>query len=244
MKLSALLILCAVLTLQVSARTFTNTKGKELVAEITTADHKSVTLKLSSGKFSKIQLSQLSAADQEFVQNWIAQQLPKLRVTPQFVRSNRVPRATATSPEVNGERVQVLELSVHFESWDEVRDIKDAELKYILVGRSMSQKERYKILAVQRAEFSVEPAGETTVDFKKVNNFYDDNPSAGKGARCVGYVLYATRKSDGRTIYASASSPILKKHLSSIATFNTGEEVDNNFIKIPDPDESESITVK
>jgi len=54
-----------------SARTWTNTSGKSVEAEIVTADTHAVTL-LAKGKEFKIKLKTLSAADQLFCEEWIA----------------------------------------------------------------------------------------------------------------------------------------------------------------------------
>jgi hypothetical protein len=252
MKRSALVLLCALLTLPVTARTFTNKEGKTIEAEITTADTKTVTLKLLDGTTSRINLDQLSEADLTFVKAWLTDKIPDLRITPNFVRSNRdIKNGSSSYSDGNdSRRIQVLDLSVHFESWDKTTGIDDAQLTYILVGRSMEARSRYKILAVQNTDFSIAPAGQASVDFKTVKNFYDDSPNSGAGARCVGYVLYAKRKSDAREIHASASSPLLEKAIQTIVTLKAGEETDDNFIKILDPEESASrdksgvITVK
>jgi hypothetical protein len=97
----------------------------------------------------------------------------------------------------------------------------------------MEKRGEYKILAVQKAGFKLSPAGETRVDFKTVKNYYEDGSNYGKGARCVGYVLYASRKSDGREVHASASTPVLEKAIPSIIALNVGEVTDENFVKIP-----------
>ena len=141
-------------------------------------------------------------------------------------------------------------MSIEIETWDPAVGIDDGELKYILVGRSMDERNQYKILAIQSADFQLPPAGRTTTSFKTVRNFYDNTPGHARGARCVGYVLYATRKSDQRELHASASSPILKDAIYSIIALRTGEETDDNFLKIPEPvdrkatDEDSVITVE
>lgn len=228
--LSSLLL---ALVLPTAARTFTNHEGATINAEVKSATATTVTLQLSTGKLSTITLDLLSEADQDFIRTWRATQLPDVRITPTFVRSNRDPRdASSTSIyEKDSRQVQVLDLSVHLETWDQGQGIENGELQYILVGRSTAKRGRYKILAVQQADFKLPPAGETEVKFKRVQNFYDDG-SYKKGARCIGYVLYAKRKSDGREIHASASSPVLKKAIYSIIALKTGEETDNNFVKL------------
>ena len=83
------------------------------------------------------------------MKSWAESRLPGLRVTPNFVRSNRDIRRTGAVENKDHRQIQVLDLSVQFESWDPTRGIDEAELTYVLVGRSMERRDRYKILAVQ-----------------------------------------------------------------------------------------------
>ena len=244
MNLAVISSLCALalLTPHSVARTFTNTEGKSIEAQIVSATDKDVTLKLPSGKTSTVLLSNLSHADQDHVKSWIEEKVPDVRVTPNFVRSNRDTnkeldegggfRKRFDDKERGGRQVQVLELNVELETWDKARGV-EGQLRYILVGRSLETRGQYKILAVQTEDFNLPPGGDTTVEFTKVENFYEDGQNRGRGARCVGYVLYATRKSDGREIHASASSPILKDAIHSIISLPAGEVTDDSFIKIP-----------
>lgn len=221
------------------ARTFTSLKGIAIEAEISSATSTNVTLKLADGSKTTVGLDQLIPADREHIRTWLAAHVPDIRVTPKFVRSTRTPREASGARSAN-RRVQVLDMSIELETWDPSIGIDDGELKYILVGRSMGKRNQYKILAVQSTDFALRPAGQTTARFKTVQNFYDDNPDRGRGARCVGYVLYATRKSDGRELHASASSPSLGEAIPSIITLQAGEVTDDQFIKIPEPTGTES----
>ena len=126
-------------------------------------------------------------------------------------------------------------MSVEIESWDTDRGMEDGELIFTLVGRSMEHRNRYKILAVQSAEFTVPPGGRTKVEFKTVENYFEDNKDKSRGARCVGYVLHAKRRSDGREVYSSGSSSVLEKAIPAIVGLQAGEETDDDFVPIPDP---------
>jgi hypothetical protein len=250
MNVAVIFSLCTLLTLPVTARIFTSITGKTIEAEIIAATDQSVTLKLSSGKTSKATLDKFSKADQAHVKAWLADKLPDVRVTPKFVRANRDAGATSSSFFFDDDRkVQVLDLSVHLETWDKARGV-EGEIKYVLVGRSLAKRGQHKILAVQSADFTLAPAGQANVDFKTVKNYYEDGDYSTRGARCIGYVLYACRKSDGREVYSSASTPVLGNAIHSIIALKTGEETDENFIKIPNPRRSKKgkdadvITIK
>ena len=84
-------------------------------------------------------------------------------------------------------------------------------------------------------------AGRVPTSFKTVRNFYDDSPGNSRGARCVGYVLFATRKSDQRELHASASSPLLQDAIYSIINLQTGEETDDKFSRIPELTDTKGV---
>ncbi len=93
-----------------TARPFTNSAGKTIEAEIGSATATTVTLKLPSGRKAKVQLSILSAADQKFVRDWVANRVPRLRVTPKLIRSNRDDEHSDYYDE--GRQVQLLKMTV------------------------------------------------------------------------------------------------------------------------------------
>ena len=232
------LLLGVFLAAAASARTFTSLKGVSIQAEIASATATSVTLREPSGNKVTVALDQLVAADRNFVQLWLAENVPELRVTPRFVRSTRTPRGDASGThnyDAGGKQAQVLNMSVELESWDTDTGLEDGELIYTLVGRSMEHRSRYKILAVQTSEFSVPPSGRTKVEFKTVENYFEDSKNRARGARCVGYVLYAKRRSDNREVYSTASSALLQKAIHAIVGLQPGEETDDEFVPIPDP---------
>lgn len=64
------LMVAAMAFAQAEMRTWTNTKGKTVEAEIQKKDSSKVTLKLENGKTATIKLSDLSKEDKEFVESW------------------------------------------------------------------------------------------------------------------------------------------------------------------------------
>lgn len=232
MYFPALLALCLLLAIPANARTFTNTAGKTIEAEIINATMTTVTLKLASGKKSNLKLSLLSEADQKHVKKWLAEKLPSVRVTPNFVRSNR-DEGSASDFWDDDTQIQVLKMTVEIENFDKAKQIEGGEFSYILVGRDLRSRNQYKILAVQKADLDLLPNDSSELTFKTVKNVYEDSGYYKRGAKCIGYVLYAKRKSDDREIYASASTPILERGIHSIINLKAGEMTDSNFIKIP-----------
>jgi hypothetical protein len=231
------LLLGAMLPEAASARTFTSVKGVNIQAEIATATATSVTLKEPSGNKVTVSVDQLVPADRNYIQLWLTKNVPEIRVTPNFVRSTRTPHdnSSGNRPAKGGKQVQVLNMSVEIESWDTDHGLPDGELVYTLIGRSMEHRNRYKILAVQSSDFSVPPSGRTKVEFKTVENYFEDHQDKSRGSRCVGYVLLAKRRSDNREVWSNASSAILKKSIPAIARLQAGEETDDEFVPIPDP---------
>lgn len=221
------------------ARTFTSLKGVSIEAEVVAATATNVTLKEPSGNKVTVSLDQLVAADRNYVQLWLTKNLPQIRVTPSFVRSTKSPRvkSAGNNNSKGGKQVQVqvLNMSVDIESWDTDQGLADGELVYTLIGRSMEHRNRYKILAVQNSPFSVAPSGKTKVEFKTVENYFEDHKDKARGARCVGYVLMAKRCSDNREVWSTASSAALEEAIATIVQLPAGEETDTDFVPIPDP---------
>ena len=209
-----------------TARPFTNTAGKTIEAEIESATATTVTLELPSGKKAKIPLNSLSEADQKFVKDWVANRTPRLRVTPNLVRSNK-----DADYYDDGRQLQSLKMSIEVENDDYITPLGDSELKYILVGRSLRNTKEYKILAVQTAPFKLGLKQKTTLKFKTVKNTYDDGRYYKTGHKCVGYVLYATRKSDGRKLYSFGSTKILKESIFNIVNLESGDLTGDSFMK-------------
>lgn len=214
-----------------TARPFTNTEGKTIEAAIVGASAGVVTLKLPSGKTARVPLETLSEPDRKFVELWLKDRIPRLRVTPKLIRANRDDdRGIYYFDEER--QLQVLNMTVEVENEDNRQDLDDSELKYILVGRSVVDRHQYKILAVQRASFDLGTQQTSTITFKTVKNIYNDGDYNKGGHRCIGYVLHATRKSDGREVYAHASTTILEQALLNIVELKSGDLTDDNFIKL------------
>ena len=70
MKKAALCPLVLLIALHAGARTFTDTKGRTLEAEIQKVEGTGVTLRKADGQVAFVPLALLSAADQEFVKAW------------------------------------------------------------------------------------------------------------------------------------------------------------------------------
>lgn len=210
-------------------RVFTNTDGKRISAELVESDGTMVTLKIEGTRIARIPMASLSAEDQAYVAKWVEDRLPPLKVTPTFVRANRN-LDTGGKKNKGGQQAQVLNLSVEIVNEDKTRALEECEVRYMLVGRSLEAQGVYKVLAVQTAEFSLDPAEKTTVPFKEVQNQYKDDNQRASGHRLVGYVLQIKRKRDGREAYLHSESPILVKSASLIATLPQGTETDDSFI--------------
>jgi hypothetical protein len=67
------------------ARTFTNTEGKTIEAEVVRATDKQVMLRLENHRSVTIDLATLSAEDQAYIQEWQANRIPRLRFDPNLV---------------------------------------------------------------------------------------------------------------------------------------------------------------
>ncbi|MEM8954503.1 MAG: hypothetical protein AAGD22_10165 [Verrucomicrobiota bacterium] len=61
-----------------SARTFTDVNGREIEAEILHGNAETVTIKTTAGKDFTVPIAKFSAADQEFIKEWIKSKPPKV----------------------------------------------------------------------------------------------------------------------------------------------------------------------
>jgi len=181
----------------------------------------SVTLLLSNRSSSTIPPSKLSQADQDHVATWLAKRIPDLRFNPNIVRSNKKKYSSST------QQVQTYDMSVTVRNDENNKGLEKSLLKYILVGHSLKNASEFKILSVQEAEFTVDPAGNTTIPFRKViNEYYEGRSSSSSyssGYKCIGYVLHAVRLNDKAEVYAHASTNQLKANIQSIALLKTGD---------------------
>ena len=57
---------------------------------------------------------------------------------------------------------------------DDSLDPDESELKFILIERSITDRNQYKILAVQRATFKVSAQKDRSITFRTVKNIYED----------------------------------------------------------------------
>lgn len=209
-------------------RVFTNTEGKRIVAEVVGADDRRVTLKLEGGRIVNIPLASLSTEDQSYVAKWASEKLPKLTIAPDFVRGNRNQDSNGGKGK-EGQQVQVLNMTVEIRNEEKSKALEECEARYLLVGRSLEDRGIYKVLAVQTADFSLEPGKEVTLPFTEVQNHYEDSSKRARGHRCLGYILQIQRKSDGREVSLMSDTPALEKAAAQIVALPNGTEMDETF---------------
>lgn len=229
MRCLSLFFALVALSATATARPFTNTAGKTVEAEIVRATADQVTLRLKSKRTATIKISTLSDADQGYVRKWLAGQVPPLRVTPNMVR-----KTTTDSSYYSKNYQQNLELSVEFKNQDNAKGLEESTIKYFLIGRSLGKTLNYKVLLVQERDFEIEPGGKHTVRFRKaVNKYYDGSSYSSYygNYKCIGYVLFTTRKKDQREVYSYASTLQLEEAIYSIVGLKTRDVVDENFQK-------------
>ena len=228
----SLLALLALLVLgpALSARTFTNTEGRSIEAEIATATATTVTLRLANRRTTTIPLETLSEADRTLIAEWIATRIPRLRFTPNLARSNK------KSSSGYSVRKQSYKMSVDVRNEETTKGLEAYVMRWVLVGRSLRDNRHYKILAAQEAEFTVPVSGRANIPFREViNQYYDSSTSRYRsGYKCIGYILHAERKSDQRKVYSHASSNILNEHLEAIILLKSGQ-VTTEFFVPPTP---------
>ena len=218
------------------SRPFTNTEGKTIEAEIVRATATEVTLRLRNRRSATIRIASLQEADQVYVRKWLADQVPPLRITPNMVR--KTTKDSGSRYYRSRSYQQSFELSVDFTNDDNAKGLEETTLKYFLVGRSLGKTKNHRILRVEEKDFQVGAGGRETVTFPKaVHRYYDGSStfySYYGNYKCIGYVLYASRKKDDREVYTYASTPQLEEALYSIVTLRQRDVVDENFQK-PEP---------
>ena len=151
-----------------SGRTFTNTAGKSIEAEIVRATNTEVTLRLKNRRKATVPLNTLSKEDQDFVAAWLADEVPPLRFTPKMVKSNRDHRYSNSSS--SSRQIQTYEMSVEVQNDQNALGLEESVMQFVLVGRSLRDSSSYKILMVQKVPFKVAPAGRAVIPFRKVVN--------------------------------------------------------------------------
>ena len=212
----------------VKARPFTNAEGKTLEAEIVRASATEVTLRMVNQRTATVKISSLSDIDQAYVRKWVISQIPSLRVTPNMVRkTTKESRKSFFSTSTKYYR-QSYELEVDFQNNDTSKSLETTSLKYMLIGQSVNDPEKHRVLSVQTEDMEVARGGKHTVIFEKEQNTYSETSSYGS-YKCIGFVLYGVRKKDDREVYRFASTPQLEEALYSIIQLNGRDIADKNF---------------
>ena len=139
MRLFSLLLAVVTMTATAPARTFTNSAGKSIEAEIVRADSTNVTPRLENKHTATVKIATLNEEDLAFVASWLAEQLPRLRITPNMVRSSKT-QGSSSSSYRSSSFVQNLQLSVELKNEDNAKGLEGSTMKYILVGRSLSNR--------------------------------------------------------------------------------------------------------
>ena len=230
MNFSPLLLAAMIVLLSpsIEARPFTNAEGKTLEADIVRASDTEVTLRMVNQRTATVKISSLSEIDQAYVRKWIISQIPSLRVTPNMVRkTTKESRKSFFSTSTKYYR-QSYELEVDFQNNDTSKSLETTSLKYMLIGQSVNDPEKHRVLSVQTEDMEVARGGKHTVIFEKEQNTYSETSSYGS-YKCIGFVLYGVRKKDDREVYRFASTPQLEEALYSIIQLNERDMADKNF---------------
>ncbi len=222
---------------RIEARPFTNTEGKTLHAEIVRASASEVTLRMVNQRTATVKISSLSEIDQTYIRKWLAAQIPPLRVTPNMVRKTTKESRKSFFSSSNRYYRQHYDLDVDFQNDDNVKGLEATSLKYILIGRSVNDPKKHKVLGVQIKEFEVPAGGKQNVRFEKEQNTYSEASSYGS-YKCIGFVLYGTREKDDREVYTFASTPQLEEALYSIIQLRERDVTDENFQSLGERDRS------
>ena len=154
MKFSLLLVaaMSFLPSTSIEARPFTNAEGKTLEAEIVRASATEVTLRMVNQRTATVKISSLSEIDQAYVRKWVISQIPSLRVTPNMVRkTTKESRKSFFSTSTRYYR-QNYELEVDFQNNDNTKELDTTSLKYMLIGQSVNDPEKHRILGVQNED--------------------------------------------------------------------------------------------
>ena len=87
-----------------NARSFTNTAGKSIEAELVGVDDKTAMLKLSNGKKAKVPLSSLSADDQSYVTSWWEENKNKIAASDLRIKITKKTSPVKDSKEDDGKK--------------------------------------------------------------------------------------------------------------------------------------------
>ena len=233
MNLPVLLLLLAISLAPVRAeyRTFTNTEGRTVDAELIKADPTQAWLRLKGGRVVPIARDTLSEADQTFITTWIADKVPDLKVKPDF------DRGLTKGGSDNSSVKQSFGMRVEIKNFSSKKALEESEVIYHLVGRDATDADRYKVLSRQVFELTIEPGQTKKAFFENIVNHYSESErrnngeKSGRGHRGLGYVLQIQRKRDMRLVHLSSSTSLLDDAKEAIISLEEGDETGKTFIK-------------
>ncbi len=207
------------LVLEAHAETFTDKKNRSIEAEIVSATEKTVSLRLANGKIAKLAREKLIDENQELIDTWLKNALPKIKIDPKLARGLKKSDNTAW------EKVQSFKLSLKIENDSRDKDLEDSEITAVLVGRADWNKKLFKILKIQTKTVKVAADGSETFNLDGLRNYY----SKSYGFHALNYVIEVRRKRDGKLIYLSSDDGVLKKRAAAIIKLSEGDIVEQDF---------------
>ena len=174
-----LLLLLAISLAPVRAeyRTFTNTEGRTVDAELIKADATQAWLRLKGGRVVPIARDTLSEADQTFITTWIADKVPDLKVKPDFDRGLTKGRSANSSVK------QSFGMRVEIKNFSSKKALEVSEVIYYLVGRDATDADRYKVLSRQVFELTIEPGQTKKAFFENIVNHYSESERRKNGEK-------------------------------------------------------------
>lgn len=225
----------SILPATASLRTFTNTEGKTLEAELVKADKSTATLRIKGGRLATVKLATLSENDRLFIQKWLSDKVPDLTITPDFDRGNSKDRVPGSS-QPTGTNTQTFGFSLKIKNYSPDKTLEPTEVVYYIVGKSL-QNDTYKILSRQSQEVTIGPGETKSLRFKTIKNKYSDSPREWnknkEGYRGLGYVLQVQRLRDMRLIYLESPTKTLSNSKEQIVALVEGDITKGDFIKPP-----------
>ncbi|WP_227021661.1 SHD1 domain-containing protein [Oceaniferula marina] len=219
------LLSCLALSPSTAARTFTNTEGKTINAELIDVAEDSVTLKLSNGKKAKVPLSSLSEADQEFAKSWqeknknkISESDVKLTITKEFEWIKRPKTERSERSKKKSSETETY-FTCHISNYSK-KTIHALEATYTIYQRVSERGEGEPVTVVKEIKKSVplktlEAKKEVQLDSEKVRcvnmlNKPAEGPDTSKRETITGFVI---KLSSNGTTFMTRSHPenFLKK---------------------------------
>lgn len=241
-SLPSLFVLSAglfLLPLNAELRTFTNTEGQTLSAELIKADETSATLRIKGGRIATVKLDTLSETDQVFVQKWLTDKVPDIEVSPDFDRGNSKNRIPGSNSNRGG-NTQTFGFKVKLKNFSPDNSLEPTDVTYYLVGKSVAD-DSFKIISRQSQEISLDPGETKLIRFVEIKNIYTtpfktigDVPSGRFGYKVLGYILEIQRKRDMRLIYLESPTTFLDNAKSEIIALAEGDVTKSDFILPPE----------